>query len=122
MSRRLIVVLVAALLTAGIFVSAAAAIAFTDDSCANDSGCRPPHGQVGSSYFHKVQIRPGGGTGPYTYSISAGSLPAGLSIGSSSGEITGHADGRRNVELLHRRWRCMSGLFVMHQRWGSAPL
>jgi putative Ig domain-containing protein len=89
MSRRLIVVLVAALLTAGIFVSAAAAIAFTDDSCANDSGCRPPHGQVGSSYFHKVQIRPGGGTGPYTYSISAGSLPAGLSIGSSSGEITG---------------------------------
>ena len=89
MSRRLIVVLVTALLTAGIFVSVAAAIAFTDESCANDSTCRPPHGQVGSSYFHKVQIREGGGTGPYSYSISAGSLPAGLSIGSSSGEITG---------------------------------
>jgi hypothetical protein len=91
MSRRLLVVLVAALLTTGIFVSAAAAIAFTDDSCANDSTCRPPHGSVGASYFHKVQIRPGGGTGPYSYSVSSGSLPAGLSIGSSSGEITGTA-------------------------------
>ena len=88
MSRRLIVVLVAALLTAGIFVSAAAAIAFTDASCANDSTCRPPHGQVGASYFHKVAIREGGGTGPYSFSISSGSLPAGLSL-SSNGEITG---------------------------------
>ncbi len=89
MSRRLVVVLVAALLTTGIFVSAAAAIAFSDESCANDSTCRPPHGSVGGSYFHKVQIRPGGGTGPYTYKVSNGALPSGLSLGSSSGEITG---------------------------------
>ena len=89
MSRRLVVVLLAALLTTGVFVSAAAAIAFTDESCANDSTCRPPHGTVGGSYYHKIQIREGGGTGPYTYTVSSGGLPAGLSLGSSSGEITG---------------------------------
>jgi hypothetical protein len=44
---------------------------------------------VGGSYLHKVQIREGGGTGPYTYSVSSGSLPPGLSIGSSSGDISG---------------------------------
>jgi hypothetical protein len=90
MSRRLVVALIAALLTTGIFVSAAAAIAFTDNSCANDSTCRPPHGSVGASYYHKVAIREGGGTGPYSFSVSSGSLPAGLSL-SSNGEITGTA-------------------------------
>ena len=38
-----------------------------------------------------MQIRPGGGTGPYTYTVSSGALPPGLSLNSSSGAITGTA-------------------------------
>jgi len=70
-------------------VASAAGIAFTDESCANDSGCRPPAGVVGGSYSHTVQIRPGGGTAPYTYTVSSGALPPGLSLNASSGAITG---------------------------------
>jgi hypothetical protein len=80
-------VVVAAL--AGIFVATAAAIRFTDESCANDSGCRPPEGVVGASYSHKVEISPGGGTAPYTFKVLNGALPPGLSLNSSSGAITG---------------------------------
>ena len=76
---------------AGVVVASAAAIAFTDDSCANDSTCRPPAGVVGGSYLHTVQVRPGGGTAPYTYTVSSGALPSGLSLNSSSGAITGTA-------------------------------
>lgn len=87
--RRLVVVLSGVLVVAGVLVASAAAIAFTDESCANDSTCRPPTGVVGGSYLHTVQIRPGGGTAPYTYTVSGGALPPGLSLGSSSGAITG---------------------------------
>src|SRR6185295_3045076 len=34
-----------------------------------------------------------GGTGPYTYAVSAGALPAGLSLNASSGAITGTPTG-----------------------------
>jgi hypothetical protein len=44
---------------------------------------------VGGSYIHTVQIRPGGGTAPYTYTVSSGALPPGLSLNASSGAITG---------------------------------
>ena len=91
MRRRLAFALLVALVSAGVVVSTAAAIAFTDDSCANDSTCRPPTGLVGSSYLHTVQVRPGGGTAPYTYTVSSGALPPGLSLNSSSGAITGTA-------------------------------
>src|SRR5262249_17411038 len=90
MSRRARLALLAlVVVTAGILAASAAAIAFTDDSCSNTSGCRPPTGIVGQSYLHTVQIRPGGGTAPYSYVVIAGSLPPGLSLNSGNGQITG---------------------------------
>jgi len=84
-TRALVVVGIAA----GVFAATSAAIAFTDESCANDSGCRPPEGVVEAPYSHKVEIRVGGGTAPYTYTVLAGALPPGLSLNSSTGAITG---------------------------------
>jgi hypothetical protein len=46
-----------------------------------------PGGTVNSAYSQPVNAT--GGTQPYTWSISAGSLPAGLSINSSTGVISG---------------------------------
>jgi uncharacterized protein YhjY with autotransporter beta-barrel domain len=46
-----------------------------------------PSGTQGVSYNQTVTAS--GGTGPYTYSVSAGSLPAGLAINPSTGAITG---------------------------------
>ncbi len=89
MGRRFLHTFGLVLVVAGVVVASAAAIAFSDESCANDSGCRPPAGVVGGSYLHTVQIRPGGGTAPYTYTVSSGALPPGLSLNSSSGAITG---------------------------------
>lgn len=51
-------------------------------SCAN-----PPPGAVNVPYSHQLGLT--GGTPPFTYSIVAGNLPAGLSIDSSSGLISG---------------------------------
>ena len=45
-----------------------------------------PNGQVGSAYSQSLAA--GGGTPPYTWSISAGALPAGLSL-SPAGQISG---------------------------------
>lgn len=46
-----------------------------------------PTGQVGASY--EATLGAEGGVGPYTWSISAGALPDGLTIDSSSGLISG---------------------------------
>ncbi|GLQ86469.1 putative Ig domain-containing protein [Dyella flagellata] len=46
-----------------------------------------PNGTVGAAYNQSVSAS--GGTSPYSYTISAGALPAGLSISASSGAITG---------------------------------
>lgn len=46
-----------------------------------------PDGQVGASYGRMIVVR--GGTDPYSYSISAGSLPTGLSLDGSTGVIAG---------------------------------
>ena len=46
-----------------------------------------PGGTSGSSYSNLLAAS--GGTTPYTWSISAGSLPAGLALGSSTGLISG---------------------------------
>jgi hypothetical protein len=46
-----------------------------------------PDGNVGDPYSHTLAAS--GGTPPYTWSISAGSLPGGLSLDPSSGSITG---------------------------------
>ena len=45
-----------------------------------------PPGVVNTAYSHQMSVY--GGTGPYTWSVWSGSLPAGLSI-SSSGLISG---------------------------------
>ncbi len=47
----------------------------------------PPNGEVGAAYT--AQPTASGGTGPYTWILSAGTLPAGLSINASTGAITG---------------------------------
>jgi hypothetical protein len=46
-----------------------------------------PSGGIGTAYNQPLTIV--GGSAPYTWSISAGSLPAGLSLNPSSGAITG---------------------------------
>ena len=68
-----------------------------------------PGGQVNAPYAESVVAS--GGDGSYTWSVSAGALPAGLSLGPGSGAITGtpntagaaahdnHAKG--TITLLH---------------------
>jgi hypothetical protein len=51
-----------------------------------------PGGTVGTAYSGG-SIAATGGTSPLSYSVSAGSLPAGLSLNSSSGAITGTPSG-----------------------------
>ena len=46
-----------------------------------------PDGAVREAYRHRVRVN--GGFAPYSWSISAGSLPAGLSFNASKGAITG---------------------------------
>ena len=60
-----------------------------------DSACVPlvfspttlPDGTVGTAYSQTVTAT--NGTAPITYSVSAGALPAGLSLDTSTGDITG---------------------------------
>jgi hypothetical protein len=46
-----------------------------------------PHGNVNAPYSQTLHAA--GGTAPYTWSITSGTVPAGLSLDSSSGAITG---------------------------------
>ncbi len=50
-----------------------------------------PNGTQGAAYNQTVTAS--GGTGPYTFSLSAGALPAGLSLNSGTGAITGTLTG-----------------------------
>jgi hypothetical protein len=49
--------------------------------------CASNSGQVGQLYVSSLVAA--GGTPPYTYSISAGSLPTGLTLNTSTGAISG---------------------------------
>ena len=49
--------------------------------------CGSGNGTVGSTYSSQLSVT--GGTGPFTYSIISGSLPAGLTLNSSTGVISG---------------------------------
>lgn len=46
-----------------------------------------PGGTIGTAYSQTLQVS--GGVAPYTWSVSAGSLPAGLSLAASTGVISG---------------------------------
>ncbi len=46
-----------------------------------------PHGDVGVSYLQTISVS--GGMAPYTFSVTAGSLPAGLTLNPSTGVISG---------------------------------
>jgi hypothetical protein len=46
-----------------------------------------PNGSVGSPY--DATLTAAGGTAPYTWTVTAGALPAGLALNGASGEITG---------------------------------
>jgi large repetitive protein len=93
---RFVIVLAVTALAAGIVVSVAAALRFSDAPCIESGGggvrvC--PSGLVGSPY--SVQLQGDGGCGPalpYQYRVLSGSLPAGLSL-SSSGLISGTPNG-----------------------------
>lgn len=51
------------------------------------AGCPSPIYIVGTPYDSFVVVT--GGTGPYTFAVTSGSLPTGLSLNASTGEITG---------------------------------
>ena len=67
------------------------------------------NGTVGTAYSRTVSAT--GGTGSYTYSVSAGTLPAGLTLNASSGVDFRHADdggGQSVHDPRHRHARCDS--------------
>ena len=47
----------------------------------------PPSGQAGVAYSDALAVT--GGTGPFTWSVSGGSLPPGLTLNSSTGVLSG---------------------------------
>ena len=47
----------------------------------------PPGGEVGVTYSDQLTVT--GGTSPFTWSVSAGTLPAGLTLGASTGLLSG---------------------------------
>jgi hypothetical protein len=58
---------------------------------------------IKSTAISTVTLSPSGGTSPYTFSVYSGTLPAGLSLGSSNGQITGTpttAQSSANVRFL----------------------
>ncbi|WP_055457023.1 putative Ig domain-containing protein, partial [Pannonibacter indicus] len=44
-------------------------------------------GQAGTAYSQSVSAS--GGTGPYTYAVTSGALPAGLTLNTNTGDISG---------------------------------
>jgi virginiamycin B lyase len=96
------------------FVAVAAgpdgAMWFTSGTCDPDSGCRDlsivravpgsgltvdtlflPGGVIGTAY--SASLTANGGTAPYTWSVSAGSLPTGLTLDPATGAISGTPSG-----------------------------
>jgi hypothetical protein len=57
------------------------------DALALTSACPLPDGTAGTAY--SLTLAASGGTPAYAWSVSAGSLPSGLSLGASSGVISG---------------------------------
>lgn len=88
---RLLLLVIAAASIAGIVVPAASALTFQDDVCPVRAGtvikvC--PSGETGKPYSYQLKGRDGTGCVPYV-AWKADGLPPGLSIGASSGVISG---------------------------------
>jgi phosphatidylinositol-3-phosphatase len=71
----------------GSVTSATATLTVTTASPLKITTTSLPNGQVQVAYSATLQAT--GGTTPYTWSVASGSLPAGLSLGSRSGAISG---------------------------------
>ena len=107
-------------LAAGVVVSVAAALRFSDAPCIESGGggvrvC--PGGTVGGPY--SVQMTGEGGCGPalpYQYKILNGGLPAGLSL-SSSGLISGTPQGAGTANF----WIELSDENPPSQSWCNPP-
>jgi Putative Ig domain len=91
MRLRLLLVAAATVVVAAVSVPSAGALTFTDDSCVVRTGtvikvC--PSGETGKAYSYQIRGRDGTGCVPYV-TFKADGLPPGLSIGSSSGVVSG---------------------------------
>lgn len=69
--------------------SASAALTLTVAPAPVLSNGSPPAGQVGVSYADALGVQAGTGTGPFIWSISAGGLPAGVTLNTSTGLLLG---------------------------------
>ena len=80
------------------FVAVVVSLLWSCGGGSSDSGAPPPgalkittsalpNGQVGKAY--SAMLAASGGTGPMTWALSAGTLPAGLALNAQSGAITG---------------------------------
>jgi hypothetical protein len=74
-------------------------VAFTPAPLAISCGS-PPSAQVGVAYSHTIPAT--GGTEPYSFDITAGQLPPGLSLDPASGIVSGTPpDGANSFNILH---------------------
>ena len=73
--------------TDGLGATGARAYAVTINAAITVNPATLPNGTVGVAYSQTVSAT--GGNGSYTFSVSAGSLPAGLSLNAGTGAITG---------------------------------
>ena len=73
--------------TDGLGATGARAYSVTINAAITVNPATLPNGTVGTAYSQTVSAT--GGTGSYTFSVSAGSLPAGLSLNAATGAITG---------------------------------
>ena len=92
--------------------------AYTVNIGTNSLTVSPPtlsNGTVGSAYSETVSAS--GGTGPYTFARTAGALPAGLSLDSSSGDITGS-----RYDPGSDTWLGTTSLNVPQGRWGQTAV
>ena len=73
--------------TDGLGATGARAYSVTINAAITVNPATLPNGTLGTAYAQTVSAT--GGNGSYTFSVSAGSLPAGLSLNAATGAITG---------------------------------
>jgi large repetitive protein len=90
--KRLLPIVVVALFASLAIVSGAPAGDFADEPCPDQGGIATcPAGSEGAPYSLTIKLKDGSGCGPglTTWSVSSGTFPPGLSLGSSDGVISG---------------------------------